>query len=100
MHTKRPMHTIRLNKLGPKYSAMFHTKFSCIMKQLTCPRSQATMSVIPFEMDIVKLGNTKGSKHRYQRKYWKKTKRKVKYTLRKNCISEPYNCKCNKIFQS
>lgn len=81
MHTKRSMHTIHLNKLGPKYYAMFHTKFSCIMKQLTCPRSQATMSVIPFEMDIVKLGNTKGSKHRYQRKYWKKTKKEKSNTL-------------------
>lgn len=57
------------NKIGPKHHVMFDTKFSCLMKQLTCPRSQATMSVIPFEMDIVKLGNTKGSKHRYQRKY-------------------------------
>lgn len=66
---KRSMHTIRPKKIGPKHYVMFDTKFSCLTKQLTCPRSQATMSVIPFEMDIVKLGNTKGSKHRYQRKY-------------------------------
>lgn len=62
---KRLMYIIRVNKKGLKYYVMFYIKFSCIMKQFICLRSQVIMSVIFFEMDIVKLGNIKGSKYRY-----------------------------------